>query len=220
MTVPQVLLITFILISIVHLACEGARLRIGRYLTKPLLMPALALYYVTSAAHPNPFFAAAILCGWLGDVFLMLPDPQHSGRGFRLGLLCFSVGHMLYMFVFASSISRPFHLPVWGWAVLTLYAAAGAAGYLMIARRSGKMSAAVRAYIVLITLMGMATVLPLGSARTNGVVLAMAGAFLFMGSDTINAYNRLVREIPFEWLLTMGAYLAAQFLLVQGYLMF
>ncbi|MRR18166.1 MAG: hypothetical protein EG826_17115, partial [Deltaproteobacteria bacterium] len=113
----------------------------------------------------------------------------------------------------------PVHCRVWGWAAVTLYAAAAAAGYLIIARRSGKMSMAVSAYIILITLMGMATVLPLGSARTTGVVLAMAGAFLFMGSDTINAYNRLVREIPFEWLLTMGAYLAAQFLLVQGYLM-
>ena len=41
-----------------------------------------------------------------------------------------------------------------------------------------------------------------------------------MGSDTINAYSRLVREIPFEWLLTMAAYLVGQFLLVQGYLMF
>lgn len=220
MTVPYALLIIFIFISFVHLAFEGARLRIGRYLTKPLLMPALALYYVTSAAHPNPCFAGAILCGWLGDVFLMIPDPQNSRRGFRLGLLCFSVGHILYMLVFASSISRPFHLPVWGWAAMIFYAAAAAAAYLIIARRSGKMSTAVSAYIILITLMGMATVLPLGSAHTNGVVLAMAGAFLFMGSDTINAYNRLVREIPCEWLLTMGAYLVAQFLLVQGYLMF
>ncbi|MRR17924.1 MAG: lysoplasmalogenase, partial [Deltaproteobacteria bacterium] len=116
MTVPQVLLIIFSLISFIHLTCEGARLRIGRYLTKPLLMPVLALYYVTSAAHPNPFFVGAILCGWLGDVFLMIPDSHNSGRGFRLGLICFSAGHILYMLVFASSISRPFHLPVWGWA--------------------------------------------------------------------------------------------------------
>ena len=48
----------------------------------------------------------------------------------------------------------------------------------------------------------------------------MAGAFVFMVSDTLNAYNRFVREIPFERLLTMGTYLGGQFLLVQGYLLF
>jgi len=220
MTVSHALLIAFILISLLHLAAEGARLRVGRYITKPLLMPVLALYYVSSAAHPNPLLAGAILCGWLGDVFLMLPDPQHSGRYFRQGLIFFSFGHILYILVFVSSCSRPFHLPVWGWAALTLYAAAAAAGYLVIARRAGKLRTAVSAYIAIIALMGMSTVLPMGNAHTSGVVMAMAGAFLFMGSDTINAYNRLVSEIRFEWLLTMGAYLIAQFLLVQGYLMF
>ena len=220
MTVSHVLLITFILMSFVHLAAEGARLRVGRYITKPFLMPLLALYYVTSAAHPNLFFAGAILCGWLGDVFLMLPDPQNSGRYFRHGLICFSFGHILYILVFASFVSRPFHLPVWGWTLLTLYATAAIAAYLLIARRAGKLLTAVSAYIIIITLMGMSTILPLGSVHTSGVVMAMAGAFLFMGSDSINAYNRLVSKIPFEWLLTMSAYLVAQFLLVQGYLMF
>jgi len=220
MTVSHVLLITFILMSFVHLAAEGARLRVGRYITKPFLMPLLALYYVTSAAHPNLFFAGAILCGWLGDVFLMLPDPQNSGRYFRRGLICFSFGHILYILVFASFVSRPFHLPVWGWALLTLYATAAIAAYLLIARRAGKLLTAVSAYIIIITLMGMSTIFPLGSVHTSGVVMAMAGAFLFMGSDSINAYNRLVSKIPFEWLLTMSAYLVAQFLLVQGYLMF
>ncbi len=220
MTVSHVLLITFILISFVHLAAEGARLRVGRYITKPFLMPVLALYYVTSAAHPNPLFAGAILCGWLGDVFLMLPDPQNTGRYFRQGLICFSFGHILYILAFVSYFSRPFHPPAWGWAASALYAAAAIAAYFLIVHRAGKLLTAVSIYIAIITLMGMSTILPLGSVHTSGVVMTMAGAFLFMGSDTINAYNRLVNEIPFEWLLTMGVYLVAQFLLVQGYLMF
>ena len=104
-------------------------------------MPALALYYVASAAQPNPILIAAIVCGWLGDIFL-------------------------------------------------------------------------------IVLMGASTVPPLGSVSTAGAITAMAGAFVFMVSDTLNAYNRFVREIPLERLYTMGTYLVGQFLLVQGYLFF
>lgn len=220
MTVPDALLIAFILISLVHLAAAGAQASAGRYITKALLMPVLALYYVTSAAHPNSVFVGAILSGWLGDVFLMLPDRQNRGRYFRYGLICFSLGHVLYIFAFVSHCYRPFFLPAWGWAALTLYVAAAMAGYALIASRAGKMLPAISAYIMIITLMGISTMLALGSAHTNGVVMTMAGAFLFMVSDAINAYNRMVRKIPCEGLLTMGTYLAAQFLLVQGFLFF
>jgi uncharacterized membrane protein YhhN len=220
MTISGILLILFIIFSLAHLASEAVWSQPGRYITKPLLMPALALYYVASVAQPNPILIVAIVCGWFGDIFLMIPDPKKTRRYFKPGLAAFLLGHILYIAVFAAYLARAESVPAWGWGLLALYIAVGIVGYHLIAPHAGKMLPAIMVYIIIIVLMGASTVLPLGSVHTAGAVTAMAGAFVFMVSDTINAYNRFVREIPFERLFTMGTYLGGQFLLVQGYLLF
>ena len=127
---------------------------------------------------------------------------------------------MLYIVVFAAYLPGATHVPAWGWGALAVYFATGIIGYRLIAPHAGKMLPAIVAYILIIVLMGASTVFPLGSVRNSGAVTVMAGAFVFMVSDTLNAYNRFVREIPFERVFTMGTYLGGQFLLVQGYLCF
>jgi uncharacterized membrane protein YhhN len=220
MTVSGIFLILFIIFSLGHLVSEAAWSRRGRYITKPLLMPMLTLYYVASASQPNLILISAIVCGWLGDIFLMIPDPQKTRRYFKPGLAAFLLGHILYIAVFAAYLPRAESVPAWGWGMLAVYVAGGVVGYRLIAPHAGKMLPAIIAYIIIIVLMGASTVLPLGSVQTAGAITAMAGAFVFMVSDTLNAYNRFVREIPFERLFTMGTYLGGQFLLVQGYLFF
>ena len=220
MTFSGLFLVLFAIFSIGHLAAEAARSKAGRYITKPLLMPALALYYVASAAQPNLLFVAAIVCGWLGDVFLMMPDPQNTRRYLKPGLAAFLLGHILYIAIFAAYLSHASNVPAWGWIALSAFVGAGVGGYRLIVPHAGKMLPAVIAYIVIIVLMGASTVLPLGSVDTAGAVMAMAGAFIFMISDTFNGYNRFVRKFPFDRLYTMGTYLLGQFLLVQGYLLF
>ncbi|MEE9912882.1 MAG: lysoplasmalogenase [Deltaproteobacteria bacterium] len=220
MTVSGIFLILFIILSIVHIACEARRSLAGRYVTKPFLMPALGLYYMASAAQPDFVLMAAIACGWLGDIFLMLPDPRNMSRYFKMGLAAFLLGHIFYIALFAAYLPGASNVPVWGWICLPVYIAAGIAGYRIIAPHAGSMLPVVMIYIVVIVLMAASTILPLGNVNTTGAVTVMAGALLFMVSDAVNACNRFVGEPPLEWLLTMGTYLAGQFLLVQGYLLF
>jgi uncharacterized membrane protein YhhN len=220
MTASGILLTLFIIFSLGHLGAEAVQSLKGRYITKPLLMLLLAAYYVAAAAQPNLVLIAAIVCGWLGDIFLMIPDPQKTRRYFKPGLIAFLLGHVLYIAVFAAYLPRASAVPAWGWGLLAVYVAGGAVGYRLIAPHVGRMLPAIIAYIIIIVLMGVSTVLPLGSVATCGAVTAMAGAFVFMVSDTINAYNKFAREIPWERLYTMSTYLAGQFLLVQGYLLF
>lgn len=220
MTASVIFLILFAIMSAAHLAAEAADSLRGRIITKPFLMPLLAFYYAAAAAELNVVLVAAIACGWMGDVFLMIPDPQKTRRFFKPGLAAFLIGHILYIAVFAAYLPNAARVPAWGWAAFAVYAAAGILGYRLIAPYAGKMLPAIIAYVIIITLMGASTVLPLGSVGTAGAVMAMTGALIFMASDTINAYNKFAREIPNERLYTMGTYLAGQFLLVQGYLLF
>jgi uncharacterized membrane protein YhhN len=96
----------------------------------------------------------------------------------------------------------------------------GILGFRLIAPHAGAMKKAIVAYVIVITAMGVSTVFTLGQVSLGGVILAMAGAFIFMVSDIINAYNKFVAEIVHERIYTMSTYLLGQFLLVQGVLLF
>ena len=73
-------------------------------------------------------------------------------------------------------------------------------------------------YLIVIILMGVSTPLLWGSNEPISVILLMVGALVFIISDTINAFNKFAKEIPYERLFTMTTYLLGQFLLVLGFL--
>lgn len=217
---PTNLLVLFVALAAAHVVSEGFKFMPGRYFIKPLLMPALALYYLSSAETPSWFMMAAIGFGWLGDIFLMIPDPEKTRRYFRPGLVAFLLGHLFYIVVFASYVPGLENFPAAAWLLLLPYAATGVIGYRLIGPHAGAMKKAILAYSIIIALMGAVTVLPMGTAELSGVLTAMAGAFVFMVSDIINAYNKFAREIANERVYTMSTYLAGQLLLVLGYLGF
>jgi len=217
---PTIPLVLFIVLAATHVVSEGFTFMPGRYCIKPLLMPALALYYISAAETPNAFMLAAVGFGWLGDIFLMIPEPQKTRRYFRPGLVAFLLGHVFYIVVFASYGPGMENFPAAAWLLLIPYAAPGAFGYRLIGPHAGSMKKAILAYTVIFVVMGAVTVLPMGTATLAGVLTAMAGAFVFMISDIINAYNKFAREIANERVYTMSTYLAGQLLLVHGYLMF
>jgi hypothetical protein len=65
-----------------------------RYITKPFIMPLLAVYYVLAARQVNWWLFAGIIGGFGGDFFLMIPDPGKTRKWFRLGLISFLSGHI------------------------------------------------------------------------------------------------------------------------------
>ncbi len=208
----------FIFFAAAHLIGEALKSMPMRYATKPFLMPSLALYYASCAPAINWLVIAALACGWLGDVFLMIPDPQKTRKYFRPGLVAFLLGHVFYILVFGSYLTGIGNLPWYGYACLIVFLASGLFAAKLLLPHAGAMRGPILGYIVIIVIMGFAATLPLGGASLRGAATAVAGAFVFMVSDTINAYNKFAREIPHERLYTMSTYLAGQFLLVQGYL--
>ena len=74
------------------------------YITKPLMMPLLALYYTVSSIEMNVFnwlIVAALLAGCAGDVFLMLKGNENY---FLLGMVSFLLGHVFYIISFILSM--------------------------------------------------------------------------------------------------------------------
>ncbi len=215
-----IILILFIVLSLAHVIGEAFKKKQVRYATKPLLLLSLGVYYYLSADVVNWFMVAAIIFGWLGDIFLMIPDPDKTRKYFKPGLVSFLLGHVFYTLVFGYYISSTGNFPWYGWLLFIPYILTGAVGFMLVKPHAGKMLGAFIAYVIFIVLMGISTVVPLGSVNFTGNILAMVGSLIFIVSDTINGYNKFAKEIPNERIYTMSTYLAGQFLLVQGYLMF
>jgi uncharacterized membrane protein YhhN len=207
-------------VACAHLICEGFKLMKARYLLKPLLIPSLSAYYLYSTQALNWFLLAALFACWLGDVFLMIPDPHKTRKYFKPGLVAFLLGHIFYIAVFAPYAATLEVFPVGAWMLSLVFLGMGILGFRLIAPHAGAMKHAIIAYVIVITAMGISTVFALGQVSLGGIILAMAGAFIFMVSDIINAYNKFVAEIVHERIYTMSTYLLGQFLLVQGVLLF
>ncbi len=67
------------------------------YITKPLLLPLMIIFYLTYLPAVNWWYIAGMIGGFLGDVFLMLPDPSGKKTSFKIGLIAFLLGHVFYV---------------------------------------------------------------------------------------------------------------------------
>jgi uncharacterized membrane protein YhhN len=191
-----------------HILARYAGARAVAGVLKPL--PVLVVTGVTIAAAPadaryRAFVLGGLLCSMAGDVWLVFP------RGFRPGLANFLVAHLFYIAAFATAGD-------WGAgtvATLAPFALAGAALLAALWRRLGAERAAVAVYVAVIVVMGWRAAVRAGAP---GVVppsgaLALAGALLFMASDTLLAVDRFARPFAAADASVMTTYYAAQALI-------
>lgn len=209
----------FIVLSLLHVGGEAIRYRPLRYGTKPFLMPALALFYVLNVPSPSFILLAAILGGWFGDLFLMIPDRSEGKLFFKLGLVSFLVGHLFYALAFVKQGALRFDslmAPLLALAMIVYVVLV----FVKLKPHMGSLFLPITLYIVVIALMGVSTTLCFSTQSLTAALTAVIGAFIFMVSDTLNAWNRFAREIPNERVHTMNTYLAGQGLLILGYIQF
>ncbi len=176
--------------------------------TKPLLMPALAIAVVLARLGRRFTFAeglllTAIALSWLGDLALMVPGDLW----FVVGLGSFLLAHIAYLVLFIR-IARWGRPRVWAvvylvWFVVFLAVLIPGLGSLIVP-------------VVLygLVLGAMAT----AATRVSGVVAA--GAAVFVVSDTILAVSRFLPAvvIPGHDVLTMLTYCLGQGIIAAGVL--
>jgi len=192
------------------------------YAAKPGVLVALTLAAVVlPAGHTDLvdrrwWFVAALVCSLAGDVLLMLPRDL-----FVPGLSAFLAGHLLYIVGLlqppSPAGSPPFAFSTTGLAVAAVVVvAAAAAPAFWIFRslvRDGHRDLVVPVAVYLVAIGTMAVL-----AANVGVPAAMAGAALFVVSDTVLALNRFVRPLPHGDVAVHVTYHLAQGLLVLSLL--
>jgi uncharacterized membrane protein YhhN len=190
----------------------------GRFFTKPLLMPLLALGYALETKPQSRLSAlvlAALFFSWLGDVFLML--EYRNSIFFILGLLGFLTAHALYIGYFIripATEGRSFirKRPV---MLLAVVAYVVELLYVLWPSLDG-MKIPVLTYGIVIGTMLCFALWQYGKIESFAAGLLIIGAILFVASDSLLAVNKFKSPIPHGGIWVMGTYVLAQYCIAKG----
>jgi len=177
------------------------------YLFKPLTTVLILLLALLASPPVTPAYQWLIVLGLLfslaGDVFLMLPRDR-----FVAGLVSFLIAHLFYIAAFAQQADGTPALP--GLLVFAVYSVLLLG---MLLPRTGRLRLPVIAYAVVLSAMGWQAAAQWALHGDLRALLALAGATLFILSDSILALDRFVRPFAAAQALLLSSYYLAQWLI-------
>ncbi len=184
------LLVLTLSVAVLDWVAVGVSNKRLEYVAKPATMVLLiaAVFAIDPTdAGARSFFVVGLLFSLLGDIFLMLPDRD---RFFVFGLGSFLIGHLAYIpGLFLLGFSAGAFLV----GVLLVVVALVTVGRRVVRgvhRNEPRLVVPVIVYMGVISLM-------VATAISSGKVIAVVGAVLFYGSDTLIAWNGFVK--PLWW---------------------
>ncbi|MBN1200596.1 MAG: lysoplasmalogenase [Anaerolineae bacterium] len=206
MLIP-VLSLLALLSAALTIRAKYANSRRAEYLFKPLTMICIILIALLAddplSATYQRLIVAGLAASLVGDVLLMLPSDR-----LLQGLIAFLVAHVLYIIAFTRQGSGT--APMWYAIPFALY------GVIIVWRlwpHLGSKKAPVMLYVGIILIMAWQAANRWIETDQPGSLLALIGAYLFVLSDSVLAFERFraaFRSAPF-WVLS--TYFAAQWLI-------
>ncbi len=218
-TIKHWTLFLFVGIALLHILLEATVSSSLIYISKPLLMPALALFFYWSSSKVlkrwDRFFLAALFFSFGGDTLLLFVEQsQQSDLLFALGLGSFLIAHLCYILAFWSYPQRGIRLHPW--IVVLLLLVSGALLFFIWPGIPNALRVPVLIYALTISFMGIFAYSMLDKVGTSIGMLFVYGAFLFILSDSLIAINKFKLEYAI-WqprLSIMLTYLLGQFLII------
>jgi uncharacterized membrane protein YhhN len=163
------------------------------------------------AGADGKLLSIALAFSSLGDIFLALPN----GNYFVYGLLSFLIAHLFFIAVWRRNWPVPLRITNPQKAILAILAlyVLGMMGWILPVPGQ---SAAVAAYMLVLTAMAMAAVL----VRADHVWIA-SGAILFLISDSLIVLSTFKHLIGGHWagFLIWSTYYLAQYLMTFGFVL-
>jgi len=189
------------------------------YLTKPLLMPALAAWFLSAKNPGNEarFLRLSILgalaFSTLGDILLMFS----GGIFFLSGLGAFLLAHIFYIgaFTSVSSFKNGF-LSQKPWWALPFFAFPLLLLFLLWNGIPSGMRLPVAAYASVISVMALSVLNLKGKIARSVFESMLLGAVLFVLSDSLIAVSKFGQPFEGARIAIMLTYIMGQFLLARG----
>jgi uncharacterized membrane protein YhhN len=183
----------------------------GVFLTKPLIMISIMIFYFLQTKRLQNFqdklMLIAFFFSMMGDTFLMFQGEQY----FMFGLGSFLITHLLYIFVFSRNRLKSNWLARFSFIIFS-----GMMLFILQHHISNSLLIPIIIYMIAITVMAITA----SERNTNSesYQFVLIGAILFVLSDSLIAINKFVVTIPLQTILIMGTYILAQYLIAIGFL--
>ena len=206
--------------AIANLFSQVMNVQMLEFITKPLIMLSLLVYYLTGKNDKKKtltyLMISAIIFSWLGDVILML---QRYDEGlFVFGLASFLIAHIFYIFICTktvsnqeSSESKPFIRTRIAFLIFI-----GLALLYLLYPTLDDLLFPVAIYTMVIITMAITAVMRKGRTIDKSFIMVYSGALLFVMSDAMIAIDKFLNPLVQARLLIMSTYIAAQLLIVKG----
>ena len=212
----------FLIIVAGDLVGEYLRLPAMDHIFKPLIMIWIGSYFLLYSKGIDKgvvrLTLIAFFASWVGDLFMMSSDEFLF---FVLGIASFLTAQVVYVFLFLRTINlsgkKSFlkKKPVW----LIIYIVYGMIIYMLLfPHLEGVLKPAVLVYMLAILSMSSMALNRFGNGHPISFTLVFAGSLVFIVSDSMIAINRFLVAIPYDGLLIMITYIAAQYLIMRGLL--
>jgi len=207
--------ILFLLSAALEIISQFFNLPNLHWVTKPMLVILLALYYQQSVPLVNRIFLLALTFCWMGDIFLLV-DPYHE-LFFMAGLGSFLIAHIFLIFTYRQLLFiedgfRGTQRVRLSFPVIL----AGSGLVIVLFPKLGDLKIPVLIYALVLTLMVVQSIFRLGRTSTKSFWLVFLGAVFFMLSDSLLAINKFYQPISFAGVWVMTTYIAAVYLIVHG----
>ena len=212
----NIFIFLFVIVLLADLVAVYTNSEAIRYITKPLLMPLLIIYFVSAvkffSSSLKKWVILALVFSWSGDVLLMFESVNSSF--FIFGLIAFLVVHIFYILFYENIIRKEglsknywWFLPVIIYYVALIY---------LLSPHLGDMKLPVCIYGIVISYM-LIQALQTGRIKNYAAAgLMIAGAILFITSDSLLAVNKFYQSFEYAGILIMLTYGTAQLLITLG----
>jgi len=189
------------------------------FVAKALIIPVLMILFFVNinpfTGRLHIFMIAGLLFSWAGDVVLEL--SKNNDNLFIVGLTCFLFAHIMYLTVFFltpgknSILNNRIYLliPVLIYGIVLLSC--------LYADLAG-MRLPVILYTIVILSMLAGALNRIEKVKKVSFYLVLAGAILFVISDSVIAFNKFVHQFDSSGIVIMSTYVIAQYLIVAGYI--
>ncbi|ULQ52340.1 lysoplasmalogenase [Flavihumibacter fluvii] len=204
------------LTAILHGLSILANWGLVRFVTKPLLMIVLLVFFLLGTNGSTRFrkwISAALLCSWLGDIFLMNEGETY----FIAGLASFLVAHLCYIFFFMAIRRKNAQAGPWNIVILAALALYAGLFYFFLAPHlTPTLKLPVLVYALVIAAMFVMAFHAFNNKKSDAALWCITGAALFILSDSLLAINSFVQAFSGAGLAIMGTYILAQLAIVLG----
>lgn len=204
----------FLLILGIHLWAIGTGLETVRFVSKVLLLVTLAVYFIAATQRSRDgervWVLIALFFSWAGDVLLLFQGSFF----FLAGLSAFLLAHTFYIIFFHRVRVREAVAGRWWlWPVVGIYYI----GLMVVLDdHVADMKWPVRIYGIIISIMLVQASHMLFLRHKKADCWMMAGALLFVISDSVLAIDKFYQPFRAAGFIIMATYGVAQLFIVTG----